>query len=956
MKDQIGKTRIRYTLVVIALPNNWHLRNIAMSLEVQSYPTLSNRLFLSYARSDDEPFVRRLYNDLRKHNFKPWYDREKMTIDGSPFTQAISDAIRASERLIVVVGPRSVASPYCQAEWELALKLCIPVVPLLRLGDYDIIPSTIGRNHAIDCRVERPYEQALQEIIRILNDPIHSLSSLGVTPPLPPSYIERLDYLTPLKEAVRSGDPLLTITSHQENAGLLGIAGIGKTVLACALCNDCEVRRTFDNIFWIDVGPQRHRSDVPDLMRATVGGKPEDYDSEITARANFARILAERKTLIVLDDVWDSNILQAFQFSGEDCRLLVTTRLKNLIDNRNLEFILVDKLNTDQAFSLLCGRAGREILLNEASAIIVHLDGHTLAITLAGIWLRINPTKSPLDLLMRLEKRADFRDLALDAMDKNLNLEHALRLSYDDLNPTAQTHFRALGILAQAQVTLEILAKLWNIEDQVDAEDALNVLINAGLLSANNNIYNIHSLIRVYARALLDAKGEIELQFGRYADYVIEQVMEFETLPLNQWKNVDFLLPHVQQVGSELIRRWNNTESSTNEVLLRRSGDFAQNVTNLVGYRPQIVETPEGIRLRGMEWLEMGLAVSRHQSNYGRQALFANNIGYAWWQLNEKIKALSFYEQALQAIRLEGDHQGEAITISNIGMAWADLGEKRKALDFYEQALPILRSLGDRRSEAVLLNNMGATWADLGEKRKALDLHEQALPILRSLGDHRNEAFTLNNIGLCWKDLGETGKAINFYEQALPLFRLDGDRNGEAIALTNIGAVWRDLGEGHKAIQFYEQALPLFQAVGHRSGEATILNNIGNVWSDLGNKREALAVHEQALSLVHQIDDKSLEGVILHNIGAEWRDLGEGDRAMEAYRKALLLRHNIGDRSGEVMTLSGIAMVYQNLGDVENAIAYIERAIETTYSEDPNKKIYQEKLDQFKQERTKGTP
>ncbi|HMF36346.1 MAG TPA: TIR domain-containing protein [Isosphaeraceae bacterium] len=35
-------------------------------------------LFLSYARGDDEPFVKRLYYDLSARGFSVWWDRESM--------------------------------------------------------------------------------------------------------------------------------------------------------------------------------------------------------------------------------------------------------------------------------------------------------------------------------------------------------------------------------------------------------------------------------------------------------------------------------------------------------------------------------------------------------------------------------------------------------------------------------------------------------------------------------------------------------------------------------------------------------------------------------------------------------------------------------------------------------------------------------------------------------------
>lgn len=98
--------------------------------------------------ADDEPFVEKLFHDLQKLGFDPWYDRQNMTNDGAPFTQAISEAIVASQRLLFIVGPRSVASKYCEGEWRTALKHCVPVLPLLRLGDYDLLPPELkGSQH-----------------------------------------------------------------------------------------------------------------------------------------------------------------------------------------------------------------------------------------------------------------------------------------------------------------------------------------------------------------------------------------------------------------------------------------------------------------------------------------------------------------------------------------------------------------------------------------------------------------------------------------------------------------------------------------------------------------------------------------------------------------------------------------------------------------------------------------
>ncbi len=53
------------------------------------------KLFLSYARDDDEPFVRRLYEDLVKAGFEVWFDRVSMPSRQLTFYQEIRDAIAA---------------------------------------------------------------------------------------------------------------------------------------------------------------------------------------------------------------------------------------------------------------------------------------------------------------------------------------------------------------------------------------------------------------------------------------------------------------------------------------------------------------------------------------------------------------------------------------------------------------------------------------------------------------------------------------------------------------------------------------------------------------------------------------------------------------------------------------------------------------------------------------------
>ena len=109
--------------------------------------TIPTRIFLSYARGDDEPFVRQLYADLTAHGFKVWWDRQDMPSRGLTFLQEIRDAILAGDRLLLMVGPKAVTSDYVAAEWQCALETCQVVTPVLRLGDFNLLPEQLSRAH-----------------------------------------------------------------------------------------------------------------------------------------------------------------------------------------------------------------------------------------------------------------------------------------------------------------------------------------------------------------------------------------------------------------------------------------------------------------------------------------------------------------------------------------------------------------------------------------------------------------------------------------------------------------------------------------------------------------------------------------------------------------------------------------------------------------------------------------
>jgi len=142
------------------------------------------QIFISYARDNDEPFVKQLYQDLTENGIDVWWDRKAMESRGRTFLQELRDAIEASDRLIAVIGPTAVTSDYVKAEWEYALPFAKGVVPILRCDDYDLVPSDLSKLHCPDFRKERPYNEHLRSYLTSWTSQCPSLARFSLQSPL----------------------------------------------------------------------------------------------------------------------------------------------------------------------------------------------------------------------------------------------------------------------------------------------------------------------------------------------------------------------------------------------------------------------------------------------------------------------------------------------------------------------------------------------------------------------------------------------------------------------------------------------------------------------------------------------------------------------------------------------------------------------------------------------------
>ena len=367
-------------------------------------------ILLSYARADDEPFVRRLCDDLTTAGFAVWFDRNDLRSRGQTFHHEIRDAITNCDRVVLIVGPKAVASEYVRQEWQYAWFDGEKVVtPILRLNGkttagetidgYAIIPDELKLLHCEDFRDDAHYKVHLQNLIASLNEPAPPLGKLISVPSLPAHFLTRIDRLIPLRDAVRSGldslAPLGGTATHQKfhgiastarHVGMHGMGGIGKSVLANLLAHDRKVREAFpDGLVWVGLGSVPKLADLMRRVHKDLGGDGAFAD-EHEGKSKLEQILADKAVLMILDDVWHAADANVFDVLGPRCRALITTRDAGLLTKFGGTHHLVELLADEEALRLLAVSIGKEVheLPAEARAVLKECGRLPLAVSLAG--------------------------------------------------------------------------------------------------------------------------------------------------------------------------------------------------------------------------------------------------------------------------------------------------------------------------------------------------------------------------------------------------------------------------------------------------------------------------------------------------------------------------------------------------------------------------------------------
>ena len=875
-------------------------------------PTPSRRysVFVSYSRRDDAVgWVEQLVEALRREarevlddGFEVFFDRHDLRTREEWRTQ-LAWAVREAEVLMACVSTPYFESDFCLWEFqEYEVKPTGPdtregLVPVL-LEDTSEQDQPDQEHRAWHARVTKMQGQDLKDVftrdaaptlegaevrIRDLGDDLYQQrqnrrrweGGVGNLARGTSRFVGRHQELSRLGELLASSSTIGVVTAVR------GLGGIGKTELVRHYGN--QHRGHYAGGIW-QIPAEGAREMLPLLARLAPDlpsfQLPEEVQGnpELTGRhvlMELRRRAADGHVLLILDNVSEPALLTDPQVGvlpqDSGVHVAVTTRLgtEDFAGSSRLEQIHLQGLSIRESVSLLQAfqpsssgghRADFRSEDDRAAAeeLAELLDGFTLAVEQAGVYLSTHPEDTVRDYLNHLRSQnLTASDTMLDD-DSKTRIEHREKLlsvildqSLTDLEHTLPGSLQVLRLAAAMPPDtipwpwLETLTRVINPEVFESTPQFLKgrwtrirrTLEGRDLITEGRHpgaTGRMHRLIADHIKTHNPPETDLVDEFITHRAY--ELGTDFTQAP-ELWE--------IDSITDALPRILQNTPG-----LLEQIPDFIRHVA--LRY---VTDTRITAMLQN---LASNLSGTSTQTSFLAHTLLGDVL-----QNTDPAQARESYQRSLAIARhlveiWPEDLQARrdlTIALDNVA-GMSKNSDPGRAVGLYEESLGIGRDLagrlsGDlqaRRDLTIALNNVAGMLKN-SDPGRAVKLYEESLGIRRDLdgrlsGDlqaRRDLTIALNNVAGMLKN-SDPGRAVKLYEESLGIRRdLDGRLSGDlqarrdlTIALNNVAGMLETSDPG-RALGLYEESLGIRRELAVR-----LPGNLQALW-DLGVAAARLA-------------------------------------------------------------------------------------------------------------------
>jgi tetratricopeptide (TPR) repeat protein len=899
------------------------------------------KIFISYARRDSKTLANRLHNDLATAGYDVWLDISNIP-GGTSWTTEIERAIDNCEVALALLSAGSYVSEICRAEQLYALRKGKRVIPVLVQPSAGL-PLHLGHLNYRDFTNAAQYDEQFQILIGDIGGgtyvPLpatYQRTSVSTNaPPRPPHFLERPEVLNHLRAAVTSDetDRRIGITAIQ------GMGGIGKTVMAAALCRDDVVQNAYpDGIVWITVG-QTPGSLLTRLryLLESLGETVGSNDDQETMVGKLRTVLPQKAALIVLDDVWDVEAMQPFIVEGAPAaRLLFTTRDASLVTALGADEFPVNVLSAKQSRQLLSewtGMAPPDLPV-EADEVAHHCGNLPLALALCGALVRDGDSW--------VTVRDALRDADLPYFDQpHGSVMKSIKISIDALereNPAYARHYRELGVFPDdVAIPEETVVTLWlytNGLDERRARRLIHLLGHKALIQVSgtqpHRTIELHDIQHLYLHQALTNLGAAHQEL--LAAYGAKCPSGWASGP-NDGYFFEHLAYHLRKAGghAELYNLltaspdWMNAKFAACIGDTSYAADLDQTIVDfadpldadqvLVLARlhtaRQIVHTRVSIYtdtdLKTLVWLgreQEALSHARLRSEPREQ--FNGLLAIYLAQKQQQRADMTLLDALPPLAYTITEEWSRAVALCALAAALAQAGDGRATMVF-DEAGAVARGIPDEGRRAAVLNDLAAALAQAGDGRATM-VFDEAGAVARGIPEAGRRAATLSGLAVA---LTQAGK----FDEAGAVVRGIPEGARRAATLCALAAALAQVGDGRAAVLF-DEAGTMVHGIQEEWSRAAALSNLAAALAQVGDGRTAV-VFDEAGEAARGIQEEWSRAVALRDLAAALTQAGQFDKAGAVSR-------GIQDEGSRAAALSNLAAALAQAGDGRAAMVFDE--------------------------------
>lgn len=323
---------------------------------------------------------------------------------------------------------------------------------------------------------------------------------------------------------------------------VVGMGGSGKTTLVANTFKKERIKQHFECCVWITVSQQ---CALEELLRSIIKEFNKNKNSSLDLSTMDYKDLGEtilsylhsRRYLVVLDDVWETDILhkicKLLPDKGNGSRVMITTRMSDVAISKGACHVLqLEPLKDDSAWNLFCikafqGNGGQcpQRLDYLARNLAEKCEGLPLAIVALGGLLSCKNFR--IDEWRRVHDNLNWELSNNPVLGK---VKTILLISYHHLPYRLKHCFLYCCIFPEDyEIRRKRLIRLWMaegfVQDEVVAERNLNELISRGLLqvvrrneSGRPKVCKMHDILRELAVTISEADKFVAKSDGKFEE------------------------------------------------------------------------------------------------------------------------------------------------------------------------------------------------------------------------------------------------------------------------------------------------------------------------------------------------------------------------------------------------------------------------------------------------------